>query len=280
VELTLFQKESLIDKPQFPLFKRESFTCKHRKIQGLAHSCGRLIDKSPLEKFRCVHLTKSKLFTIYQEMVLYDAFHPLQQMCENNENKMTLRYLNMSDKMFSTIADRISSAYPEACILFIQELDNQKLLDAYNSRKLAMQLDEKTRKHVREELLFHGTRASVVKMICEQGFLCEKNVASGYGKGTYFSPCAAYSFPYMVNKSLQDYDEVLGTPVTFMILANVLLGRPCKFDTVDSSTLGTQKIDGEKYDHGVGMNGLEIVLSQDDAIYPRYIIAFEKKGNE
>ena len=184
----------------------------------------------------------------------------------------TLRYLELSDPMFSKIADKISHSYPNSCILWIQELENSELLAAYNNRKLVMQLDDRTAKHVVEKQLFHGTKASVIRSICQNGFLTSCNKRAGFGKGTYLSPSAAYSFPYML---YGDHDEINGGQVSYMFYVDALLGRPLTFDGTKFQ-LGQEEIDPEKYDHGVGVLGNEIVISQDDAIYPRYVIAFHK----
>ena len=62
-----------------------------------------------------------------------------------------------------------------------------------------------------------------------------------------------------------------------MFLADVLLGRGLDFTAgLVIFTVGSQVIDSTKYDHAVGMQGKEVVISQDDAMYPRYVIAFHK----
>ena len=134
-----------------------------------------------------------------------------------------------------------------------------------------MELDHRTKDNVRVEQLFHGTNASVIPLICSEGFKTDCNNRPGFGKGTYFSPDAAYSFTYM-----RGCENVHGVDVSYMFLADVLLGRPLVFSAADMKDMGRQVLDAEKYDHAEGMNGQEIVVSADDAIYPKYIIAFYK----
>jgi hypothetical protein len=138
---------------------------------------------------------------------------------------------------------------------------------------MLMQLDDRTASHFSERQLFHGTNASAIQSICENGFMTECNKRAGFGKGTYLSPRASYSWAYCGQS-----DKLYGkAAISYMFLVDALLGRPLKFD--HAKYTDGQKVnimDPEKYDHGEGMGGLEIVVSQDDALYPRYIIAFHK----
>ena len=101
----------------------------------------------------------------------------------------------MSDKRYDEISTHVRKSYPDACILFIDELHNPFLEDEQ------AKLDGKEK-----SLLFHGTSEKNIDSICRNGFRCER---SAYGKGTYFSEFASYS--------TQKPDEIV-----YMFLCQVL----------------------------------------------------------
>jgi hypothetical protein len=56
----------------------------------------------------------------------------------------------MSDKRYDQISELIYKSYPNACILYIDEVFNHDLLNAYNSRLESLKLvTNVTEKHIR-----------------------------------------------------------------------------------------------------------------------------------
>ena len=146
----------------------------------------------------------------------------------------------MTDARYTEIETRIRESYPNACILYIDEVINPELEARYQARKLIL----------KEEVRgFHGTKESTVPQIIVNGFDPSYNVRSVYGPGVYFANEAQYSSVYM-------FASRPGEP-TFMFLADVLMG-----------TKGV--------DNHIGPDIFTTVHA--DGAFPRYMIAFHKEA--
>ena len=163
----------------------------------------------------------------------------------------------MSDNRYDTICDLIYKSYPNACILYIDEVFNHELLDAYNSRLESLKFVTK----VVEKQLFHGTQNSLIDVIAKKGFDPTKNKNAAYGYGTYFAVKAGYSFNYMKSNN----------EVTYMFLADVLVGR---------LTTGKRREQMGDWDNNVDnmVSPTIYTTPYEDGAYPRYIIAFHKNA--
>jgi hypothetical protein len=157
----------------------------------------------------------------------------------------------MSDPRFDIILERIIKSYPNACVLYIDEIINPELKESYNNRKIQI---KKERGFVEEKSLFHGTPKNNVDSIAFNGFDPTLNTRAAYGYGVYFAEDAGYSQDYM-NK---DPDE------TYMFLCDVLVGK-----TGTGGKRGDPNID-----NNTGPKILTTVYP--DGAYPRFIIAFYK----
>jgi hypothetical protein len=162
--------------------------------------------------------------------------------------------VSLSDPLFDEITNKIKASYRKSCVLYIEEIINPVLLDAYLQKKEKMS-------HAKELLLFHGTIHSNISNITHNGFKAEYNKTSAYGKGTYFSIYANYS---------KDYASVDETGVSYILLCNVIVGvcevvgynQPIKKDNaVDNISKPTM-----------------YVTPYDDACYPKYLVAFHKNA--
>lgn len=164
----------------------------------------------------------------------------------------------MSDKRFDKISEKVYQSYPNACILYIQEVMNESLQSAYNERKESIRL---ARGYVEELQLFHGTRDTIIPLITVDGFDPTKNVTAAYGYGTYFAVHAATSCSYMKSKN----------PVTYMFLADVLIGKLAQKQP---------KSNEYSWDNNVDSLNKPIIYTSPykDGAYPRYIIAFHKNA--
>ena len=169
----------------------------------------------------------------------------------------TKTYLKMSDPKFDEIYKRIGSTYPNCCVLYIQEIQNDEILQRFHAKKLEMM---NTNPNVKQVQLFHGTDDSSIVPICTEGFKREYNKCSAYGKGTYFAQNASYSFNYMKTRKPVSKKENDRAQITYMFLADVLLG-----------TYG-----GINFDYN-GSDGI-FVVSKDDMCYMRYLVAFHKNA--
>jgi hypothetical protein len=166
-------------------------------------------------------------------------------------NKMEKVPIYMDNKKYSEISKRIYESFPNACILYIDEVVNDNLLLQFENKK----------KEIGKVLqLFHGTHNELIDIIAENGFDPTKNRTSAFGYGTYFALNAKYSFSYM--KSNEE--------ITYMFLADVLIGK-----------LATKKPKGTTgWDNNVdNLNSPTIYTTPyPDGAYPRYIIAFHKNA--
>jgi len=145
----------------------------------------------------------------------------------------------MKDKKYDEISEKISKEFPNSCILFIDEIINPSLKILYEEYKSTLDVNKY------EELeLFHGTHARLIDKIAFEGFDPTKNVISAYGKGTYFSKLASYSYSYMKSKDKQG--------ISYMFIAKVI----------------SQK---KSLTH-------IYVIPEYQATYPKYIIAFHKNA--
>lgn len=192
---------------------------------------------------------------IYKKLIIFYIFDI------KNKNKMQRIPIFMNNPIFNEISNKIKISYPNSCILFIDEVINKNLEEHYELQK---SLVFETRGNVKEELLFHGTRADLINIIALEGFDPLKNITSSYGKGTYFAKNANYSMNYMKTKDKQG--------ISYMFLCKVIIG---KIEKVTSNA-------SEKLDYDILVNNKEnptiFVTQYRYGAYPKYIIAFHKEA--
>lgn len=176
-------------------------------------------------------------------------------------DKMHYREVMMSSEVYDRITDMIVKSYPNACLLYIDEIVNDELYSSYVTRKTLLE-GKRGDGNIKELQLFHGTKVDSLNSIAQTGFQKAFNKTSAYGKGTYFSTTASYSTHYT------DKDN---TDVSFMFVCDVIVGN-C---TVVN---GPIEIDTIRYDNSVNnVNAPTIyVTPYDDGAYPRYLVAFHK----
>jgi len=202
-----------------------------------------------------------KIYLVHQHVTTLNlvCFFFTGVISTNAENNGVQRLpVQMSDYRFDDICERIYRTYPNACVLFIDEVVNPELLSSYNSRK-------KSIKNATERSMFHGTSAEAVDLILQNGFDPTLNKVSAFGKGTYFAQNASYSFSYMKTSDMDD--------ISYMILANVLIGRCTRASS-------GQDIDTTRFDNSVdSQTDTNIcVTPYTDGAYPQYVIAFYKNA--
>jgi hypothetical protein len=174
---------------------------------------------------------------------------------------MHFKTVNMSDKRYDTIYSRIQQSYPNACVLYIDEVVNEYLLNYYTELRERLQKVTK----IEEKQLFHGTSDSLINVIAVDGFDPTKNKSAAYGYGTYFAKNANYSFNYMRSEK--------GNDITYMFLADVLVGR---------MTIGKGRNPNDIYDWENNVDNFVrptiFTTPYHNGAYPRYIIAFHKNA--
>ena len=122
-----------------------------------------------------------------------------------------------------------------------------------------------------EKETFHGTRASSVPVILDQGFIREYNTVSAYGRGTYFARDASYS-----EDDRYSPPDPQNGGLKSMFIVRILVGEPC----VGQSGMQkpSPKQDGTLHESMVDnvANPSIFVLSSgsDDHAYPEFLIRF------
>jgi Poly(ADP-ribose) polymerase catalytic domain len=175
----------------------------------------------------------------------------------------TFQAISLSSKIYDDICGKIRASYPKSCVLYIEEVINDKLQQQFADRKSRMQ-------EIRGEIpiqtlqLFHGTAHRNIDNIAKHGFQKSYNKTSAYGKGTYFATAASYSRSY-TNSDKED--------VSYMFLCDVLVGKCFRF-------AGGQEINTDVYDNSVdNLTSPTIYVSPyNDGCIPRYLIAFHKNA--
>lgn len=180
-----------------------------------------------------------------------------------SNEKMSLVPVLMSDARYDVISNRIYESFPNACILYIDEVHNEALKREYEARRDLVRLYGP----MKELQLFHGTHNETIPLIVSNGFDPTKNRVGVYGYGTYFATKASYSVNYM--KSRAD--------VTYMFLADVIVGR--------MTYLGKKLPSGTPLEHYTWDNSVDRIVEPTmytspypDGAYPRYVIAFHKNA--
>lgn len=167
--------------------------------------------------------------------------------------------ISISEPFYTKIESAIQQSYPNSCILYIDELQNQPLKEKYDKKKLELE-SKRGAENISELLLFHGTKAENINSIAENGFLTRLNQRAAFGNGIYFSTLANYS---------KDYTDSDTDEISYMFMCNVLIGK--------CHTCHGQ-IDTNLYDNSVNTikNPTIYVSPYDDGCFPRYLIAFYK----
>ncbi len=182
-----------------------------------------------------------------------------------------IKRVNLGDKLFDEIDEKMRQSYENCCILYIDEIKNDKLNENYE--RLKQKLIEKRKGFEFKELnLFHGTKHSSILGISEEGFKVSLNRVNAYGIGSYLSPNAKLASGYTnINKGDNTYLD--GVEVSYLFYCKVLIGK---------STIGKsgKLLNTEEYD--VGVNNLKDTtiysIPYDEAVIPLYLIAFYKNA--
>lgn len=171
--------------------------------------------------------------------------------------------IGMSDKRFDEIYDMILQSYPNACVLYIKEVVNPTLLEAYTARYEQIKA---IRGNVEVKQLFHGTSDALINIIANDGFDPTKNKTAAFGYGSYFAKNASYSSNFMRSKKSE---------ITYMFLADVLIGKCVNTRQFVEKEEPVSLFD---WDNNVdNLNNPTIYTTPyASGAYPRYIIAFHK----
>ena len=137
----------------------------------------------------------------------------------------TLEPVYMSDKNYDILVNSLRESYPNACVLYIDRVNNKALLESFIKYRDSLEKPN-------EQRLYHGTSEYAVRSICNEGYKEKYSKVKVYGHGTYFSSAGSYS---------KNYADVTGNGESFMLVNRVLLGR----NTISNSTDFTSDSGGD-----------------------------------
>lgn len=171
----------------------------------------------------------------------------------------------MSDKRFDMISARIRESYPNACVLWIDEIKNRNLEQEHQDL-LEKIIAKRSATTVKKIELFHGTGEENIKAIANEGFKVNYNKIAAYGKGTYFSKFANYS----INYARDGKDKIC-----YMFLCSVIVGECGNYGSM-------QEINKELHDNAVDYksNPTMYITPYDYGGIPKYSIAFYKHATQ
>lgn len=164
-------------------------------------------------------------------------------------------YISLSNSLYDEITNKIRDGYPNACILYIEKINNPTLLDNYEKRKESIP-------DVKEYELFHGTKSENIKSIIDTGFQVKYNTVSAYGIGTYFSTNPSYSMFH--------YTNIDKSGISYVFLCDVLVGK-CQQGSHKLQITADNAVDKLS-------NPNIYVTPYDDGCYPKYLVAFHKNA--
>lgn len=191
------------------------------------------------------HFAKGKMNKSKNDILPRDAIKPIE----------------LSDPMYDTIDGMIRKSYTDACICWIEHVENPVLRERYEIYKASL-------KEPNEKLLFHGTSRDIARTITIEGFRPEKNVISAYGNGVYFSTLASYSQHYSVMKDYGRKKKNIAHPelddVRYLLICSVALGKV--------RAGGTERNIPEGYNSFSGPD--MFIVDKKEACIPIYLAAF------
>lgn len=183
-----------------------------------------------------------------------------------------IRRVDLGDKIFDEMDLKIRQSYENCCLLYIDEIINEKLNERYEEFKKQL-IEKRGENEIKESYLFHGTKNSSILGISEEGFKVSLNRVNAFGIGTYLSPSAKLASGY-TNVSKEDNTYLEGVEVSYLFYCKVLIGK---------KKVGKQGklLDTTNFDVGVNnmINTTIYSIPYDEAILPLYLVAFYKNAS-
>lgn len=180
----------------------------------------------------------------------------------NQMAEITRNYIPLGDKRYDAIEAGIRKSYPNSCVLWIEEVCNPDLEEAYTFKK--QEIETLRGKPCGEAELYHGTRKGAVATILRDGFDPTVNKRSAYGKGSYFAAQASYS---------REYAPPASDEISYMLICSVLIGSVGTYG--DSKVIDTTK-------HDLSVNNLKTptiyAMPYKEGAVPRYVVAFHRNA--
>src|SRR3972149_8041610 len=165
---------------------------------------------------------------------------------------MTTTYLDMNNKMYDYISQKVRDTYKNSCIVWIETIENKIQKDMFD--KYIISLSEPNIK-----TLFHGTSEDSARSIIFNHFDPSYKKVCAYGDGIYFSTRAQYS---------KDYSKKSNDGIAFMFVCDVACGR-----VIQGRQKTTIPKEYNRFTDNIRKPDMYIV-DKAEAIWPRYLVAF------
>nr|XP_048310125.1 protein mono-ADP-ribosyltransferase PARP14-like isoform X1 [Myodes glareolus] len=206
------------------------------------------------------------------QRILKDEAEIPSNWCDMGLRELLEVSLQTSTSEYFMVASKFRQTCPNFVICNIERIQNLALWKKYQASKTVM--DRKNGHERNEKQLFHGTEASSVPHVNNNGFnrsYAGKN-ATAYGKGTYFAVNASYS-------ANDTYSRPDANGKKYMYYVRVLTGNyangnpslivPPPRDPQNPTELYDTVTDNDK-------NPSLFVVFYDNQAYPEYLITFRR----
>lgn len=174
---------------------------------------------------------------------------------------MKLVNLPPGSREFEEVAQHITKSYANACVMFIEKIEDHPHEGAYRALKDCM-------KEPNERTLFHGTTEKGAYSIATHGYDPLMNRRAAFGKGTYFASTATLSSGYM-----DIAHTSTGFDLSYMLVNKVLVGRMA----LGSNNSVIEKSKADTQVNSVQSPTIFAVPLEEQAI-PQYLVAFHKNA--
>ena len=180
--------------------------------------------------------------------------------------------LSTTSREFVLVQNKFMKTMEGHQVLHIQRVQNRWTWNKYSQTKCRMH--EKNNGSVNEKELFHGSRQTVAKSICESedGFDMRYSRKGMWGVANYFAENAQYSDTYAYYDNVHGYNE--------MMLAKVLTGDSFFSEPDNTLKMPPMKSFPVKYDsvNGLAYNCEVYMTYCNENSYPAYIIKYRVTG--
>ena len=198
----------------------------------------------------------------WNEMEVYDQvkLFPLDPIAESEE--------------YERVVNQFELTLPRVRILNVERVQNRVLWKRYRHRSELMKDFDKS--HLREQLLFHGTRTSNPEDIYKGGEGFDMRFSSDglWGRGNYFAVNSSYSnsYAFKTREVKKMFAAWVLTGNSVYLPSNRSLRKPPFVDDSGGSSTSIQR----RYDSVNGTTGgTRVYITYDnDHAYPAYLITY------
>ena len=193
---------------------------------------------------------------------------------EKEQVKLILLDPVAESEEYERVINQFLLTLPNANVLRVERVQNKVIWRKYHHRSQLMREFDKS--HLREELLFHGTRKNKPEAIYkgDVGFDMRFSASGMWGRGNYFAVNSSYShgFAFCMNGVYKIFAAFVLTGNSFLSPPNNTLSKPPLLKRSDDSSTSVEY----RYDSVSGTTGgTRVYITYDnDHAYPAYLITY------